>query len=210
MAGPSQIWLRGGMRGACGDMPGVGEPMGTDPRTRDISAGGGSMKLVPTVWVQRAANAWFASMSIADRIVVDGVAGSQTLGALDRIRTRILASLPTSIAVPQIADTGHVAIDRQMFDAMTAQMRIADPAGSTVALCSWSAVPRTVNTSTTTTGETVTGPAPSDSIPVEGQWSAPGGWSVESIVVPAIAFLGAAAVGFGLMKYGAPKRGRRS
>lgn len=206
MAGPSQIWLRGGMRGTCGDMPGVGELMADDPRTRDMSGG---LKLVPTVWAQRAANAFYASARVADRLAVDGVAGPATLAALRDIGARIIRSgAASSLPAATIVDTSHVSIPTTVYSALRIVTRVADPVGSTVGLCDWSPVPRTSVNVVTASGETATAPAPSDSIPVTADW-VQSSWSVESIVVPAVAFVASAALGVALVKYGAPRRGRR-
>lgn len=216
MYGPSEVWLRGGLRsglrGSCGDLPGVGELMDPDPRTRDMPGG---LKLVPTVWAQRAANAWYAGMRLGNRIVVDGVAGGQTLNALKDIRLRILATVPAPlptdpaiVAMPQIADTGHVAISTRLFDMLRANVRVADPAGSTVGLCDWSAVPRTVMNVVSPSGDSAVAMAPSD-IPVEGDLTAYSTDTVSTYVVPAVAFLASMALGVVLVRYGAPKRGRR-
>lgn len=206
MAGPSAIWLRG-LRGACGDMPSVGEVMSDDPRTRDMSGG---LKIVPTVWAQRAANALYASARIGTRLTVDGVAGSQTIGALRDIGERVIRSgAASSLTAPTIIDSAHVSIPGPVYSALRIVTRVADPVGSTVGVCDWSAVPRTSVSVVTSSGEIATTPAPSD-IPVEGDWtSVSPGWSVESIVVPAVAFVASAALGVVLSRYATKKRGRR-
>ena len=209
MAGPSQIWLRGrGLGAGCGDMPGIGEPMTPDPRTRDMPD---QLKLVPTVWAQRATNGWYAALRASSRVAVDGVAGTRTLNALKDIQTRILADIPASSPVPQvpqIADSGHIAISQVLFNELTSAIRVADPAGSTVGLCDWSPVPRTSMNVATSTG-VATVPAPSDALPVASpasDWTSAvgaGDW-----IVPAIAFVVSAGIGVALMKF-APKRRRK-
>jgi lysozyme family protein len=188
-------------------MPAVGELMADDPRTRDMP---GALKLVPTVWAQRAANAFYASIRVGTRLAVDGVAGGQTLGALRDIGARIIRSgAASSLPAAAIVDTGHVSIPTTVYNALRIVTRVADPVGSTVGLCSWSAVPQTSMNVVSPDGDTAIAVSPSD-IPVEGTLTSyTGSWSVESIVVPAVAFFASAALGVALVKYGAPKRGRR-
>ncbi len=197
--------MRGGLRGACGDMPAIGESMANgDPRVRDMPGG---LKLVPTTWAQRAANGWYSILSIGTRIAVDGVAGSQTLNALKDIRLRVLASMhpipddPSVTAMPQIVDRDHVAISSSLYDAIRSTARVADPVGSTVPLCSWSAAAQLVSSASPS------GTVAADITSTPSSWSSAD--SVEMYIVPAIAFLGAAALGVALVKWGAPKRGRR-
>jgi len=130
-----------GLSGACGDMPGVGEQLTPDPRTRDAAGG---LKVVPTVWAQRGANAYAQHAGSSSRIVVDGVAGRQTLAALQEIRLRIMATYhptptdPSIVGVVTILDPGHVSVPAHLHDLLAQYLRVSDPPGS-VSTCSWSA-----------------------------------------------------------------------
>ncbi len=135
------VMSMGGLRGACGDMPGIGERLVPDPRTRSIAGG---LKVVPTVWAQRGVNSYRWVDGDTSRITVDGVAGRETLAALQAIRLRIMSTYspiptdPAIVAPVSIIDTGHVAIPANMHDLFAQYDRVNDPAGS-VARCSWNA-----------------------------------------------------------------------
>lgn len=198
----------GGLRGACGDMAAVGEVLTADPRTRDAAGG---LKVVPTVWIQRAVNGLLAFTRIPGvaPLVVDGIAGPATLNAVKRVRLWDLSRLhpipsdPSYTAMPTILDAEHMTMAAHTHAAMNNVMRVADPVGSTVGMCSWSRAAQIVPDAPS---DRTVDPS-SDAMVPASSWTDSG--TIEAIVVPAVAFLAAAALGVVLVKVAAPKRGRR-
>lgn len=126
----------------CGDMPDVGEPMNIAPGARATSVSG--VRMVPTVWAQRAANARGARTS------VDGRAGPNTLAALMQAWRADGSRGPA----PTIIDPGHVSVSTSLEGTFSLARRVADPSGSTCGACQWSAC-RATSATTGTASRTV-------------------------------------------------------
>lgn len=202
--------LRGG---ACGDMPAIGEPMMPDPRARDAAGG---LKIVPTVWVQRAINAAIAAgRPWGSALTVDGDAGARTLNAVKAARLWLLSQLhpipddPRYTAMPSIVDAGHVAMPWQLHATLAGATRVPDPSGSTVAECSWSAPARAPSSSSAPSSPSSSSSGSAaivDASSGSGNAGLPASAYLDPRVIAAtsdswmpsvIAFVAAAAVGFG-------------
>jgi hypothetical protein len=233
MYGYRGVIVRGGYFGAAslpsgvdapcpGGRAAVGQVIGADPLARDVATG---RKLVSAVWLQRALNAR------GQRLAVDGAIGTRTMSAANTEHGRWLLSLASHTTAteytgsPIKVDTGHATIAaRWYYDLAATAIRVADPAGSTVAECAWSApTPTTTTTTTTPSSDGAVTPTtdPGAQALLDQQLEDPPGTptldktairlspSSRITIGDLLAGLGGLALGAGVVYFGTRKRGRR-